>query len=190
MNLRLARSSPLGTFRGRDTSLARRGGCLYLQANDQTQGIPVGAQNKVKKSPYLDLKKFSISLSCTKEREPSACSPMSRESMTVWDSRFQAVTDFRIPGTGFQSLSLELGFWILIVSGFVKLYSGLQSPGFRIFHKKKFPDFGSHRQKSVPHSEIRIPFHGLKLAWQGHKGEGILGRKKNSPSLSLLMPAM
>ena len=60
---------------------------------------------------------------------------MSRESMTIWDSGFHGVTDFRIQGTAFQSLSLELEFWILIVSGFLKLYSGLQSPGFRIsFH--------------------------------------------------------
>ena len=36
-----------------------------------------------------------------------------------------AVTDFRIPCTRFQSLSLELGFWVLIVSGFLKLYSRL-----------------------------------------------------------------
>ena len=73
---------------------------------------------------------------------------MSRESMTVWDSRFQAVTDFRIPGTGFQSLSKELGFWILIVSGLLKLYSGLQRAAQDSrFHKQNFPDFGSHRQK-------------------------------------------
>ena len=72
---------------------------------------------------------------------------MSRESMTVWDSGFHAVTDFRIPGTGFQSLSLELGFWVLIVSGFLKLYTGLQSPGFRI-SQAKFSGF------RIPHNLV------------------------------------
>ena len=114
---------------------------------------------RFKKSPYLDLKKFSIRLSCIKEREPSACSPMSRESMTVWDSRFQAVTDFRIPGTGFQSLSLELGFWILIVSGFLKLHSGLQSPGFRISQK----NFSGFR---IPQAKISSAFRNPdSLSW-------------------------
>ena len=54
---------------------------------------------------------------------------------------------FRIPGTGFQSLSAELGFWIPIVSmipdsGFLELYSGFQSPGFLILRAKisRFPE--------------------------------------------------
>ena len=38
-------------------------------------------------------------------------SPHIRESRTVLDS------GFRIPGTGFQNLSVEFGFWIPIVSG-------------------------------------------------------------------------
>ena len=75
--------------------------------------------------------------------------------MIVWDSRFHAFTDFRIPGTGFQSLSLELGFWILVVSGFLKLYSGLQSPGFRI-PQAKFSGF------RIPQAKIfRIPESGF-----------------------------
>ena len=154
MKLCLPRSSLLGTFRMRDTSLARRDGCIYRPI---TKHMTYLCERKIcfKKSPYLDLKKFSIRLSCTKEREPRACSPMSRESMTVWDSRFHAVTDFRIPGTGFQSLSLELGFWILILSGFLKLYSGLESPGFQISREIRISD---PTGKNSPHSRIRIPF--------------------------------
>ena len=109
---------------------------------------------------------------CTKEREPRTCSAMSRESMTVWDSRFHAITDFRIPDAGFQSLLLELGFWISIVSGFLKLYSGLQSPGFQI---------SDLTDKNFSHSGIQILFHGVKLASQGYKGEGILRRKEEIP---------
>ena len=83
---------------------------------------------------------------------------MSREYMTVWDSGFHAVTDFTIPGTRFQSLSLELGLWILIVSEFLKLYSGLQSPGFRI-PQVKFSGF------RIPQAKIfRIPVSD-SLSW-------------------------
>ena len=43
---------------------------------------------------------------------------------------------FRIPGTGFQSLSVELGFSLNSKrqwdSGFLELYSGFQSTGFQI----------------------------------------------------------
>ena len=51
---------------------------------------------------------------------------------------------FRIPGTGFQSLSVELGFWISIVRGIPdslsELYSGFQNPGFQI----PLPDMGRY----------------------------------------------
>ena len=46
------------------------------------------------------------------------CSPHVRESKTVLDSGFHVVDSrFQIPGTVFQYLSVELGFWTLIVSG-------------------------------------------------------------------------
>ena len=53
------------------------------------------------------------------------CRPMYKEnqdSLGFWISR----SGFQIPNTGFQSLSEELGFWILIVSGIrnLELYSG------------------------------------------------------------------
>ena len=53
------------------------------------------------------------------------CRPMYKEnqdSLGFWISR----SGFRIPDTGFQSLSEELGFWIPIVSGIrnLELYSG------------------------------------------------------------------
>ena len=42
-----------------------------------------------------------------------------RESRTVLDPGFHAVDyGFQIPGTGFQSLSVELGLWISILAGF------------------------------------------------------------------------
>ena len=61
---------------------------------------------------------------------------------------------FRIPGTGFQSLSLELGFWILIVS---RIPNSLNCvPDFRTqdfgFQKYNFPWF------QIPQAKIfRIP---------------------------------
>ena len=53
------------------------------------------------------------------------CRPMCKEnqdSLGFWISR----RGFRIPDTGFQSLSVELGFWIPIVSRIpiFELYSG------------------------------------------------------------------
>ena len=181
MKLCLARSSPLGRFRVRDASLARRDGCICRLI---TKHMAYLCERKkwFKKSPYLGLKKFSIRLACTKEREPRPWSPMSRESMTVWDSRFHAVTDFRIPGTRFQSLSLELGFWVLIVSGFLKLYSRLQSPGFRI-SQVKFSGFRIPRVKIFRIPESGFPFMGWRLLGSCIKGRGYWGEKKKSPSL-------
>ena len=52
-------------------------------------------------------------------------SPHVRESETIFDSGFQSL--------GSRFLSLELGFRIPVVdSGFLKLHSGFQSPGFQI----------------------------------------------------------
>ena len=72
-----------------------------------------------------------------------------RESKTVLDSAFHAVK-FRIPGTGSQSLSVELGLRIAIVCGVPD--SKAQDFG---FHKQFFffKDFGFHKQK------FRIPLH-------------------------------
>ena len=60
---------------------------------------------------------------------------------------------FRIPDTGFQYLSVDLGFWILIVSWVPNSLSCIpdsktQNSG---FHKKNFPDSG-----------MRIPLYGAK----------------------------
>ena len=58
-------------------------------------------------------------------------SPHVRESETIFDSGFQSL--------GSRFLSLELGFRIPVVdSGFLKLHSGFQSPGFQI-SKAKIP---------------------------------------------------
>ena len=82
--------------------------------------------------------------------------PLSR---TVLDFGLHA--RFCIPGTGFQSLSVELGFWIPIVCGipdFFELYwySGFQSPGFQIPRLFQVLDSTS---KNFLDSGIRIPLH-------------------------------
>ena len=81
---------------------------------------------------------------------------------------------FRIPRTGFQSLSVELGFRIPIVLGFLELFSGFLSLGFRFripratisqFPESKFPLTG---HDTVDHQggrerDIRLSLHVLVL---------------------------
>ena len=55
-----------------------------------------------------------------------------QDSLGLWIPR----RGFRILGTGFQYLSVELGFWIPIVSGIPD--SKAQDSG---FHKLKFPGY-------------------------------------------------
>ena len=59
---------------------------------------------------------------------------------------------FQIPGTGVQSLSVELGFWIPIVSGIPDSVSCIPDSKTRDsgFHKQNFPGF-------------RVPLHGVNL---------------------------
>ena len=70
-----------------------------------------------------------------------------QDSLGFWMSR----RGFRIPGTGSQPLSVELRFWIAIVSGIPDSLSRIPIPKPRIpdsigkifldsrFHKQKFP---------------------------------------------------
>ena len=78
-----------------------------------------------------------------------------KESKKVLDSAFHALK-FRIPGTGSQSLSVELGLWIAIVCGV--LDSKAQDFG---FHKQFFfKDFGFHKQNfRIPLHEVINPTH-------------------------------
>ena len=65
---------------------------------------------------------------------------------------------FRIPSTSFQSLSVELGFWIAIFSGFqfpIRLYSGFPSRVFHIPHSK-FSSANGRRFSSLVASEGRF----------------------------------
>ena len=80
---------------------------------------------------------------------------MVRESKQVLDSRFHA-GDF-----GFQALSVELGFRIPIVAGFglLEMFSGFQSPGFRIPQAKFSPQVTDSTSKNFADSGIKIPFH-------------------------------
>ena len=64
---------------------------------------------------------------------------MIQDSLGFWNPH----VGFRIPDTGFQYLSVDLGFWILIVSWVPDSLSCIpdyktQNSG---FHKKKFPGF-------------------------------------------------
>jgi len=70
--------------------------------------------------------------------------------------------EIRIPRTGFQSFSVELGFRIPIVLGFefLELFSGFQSPGFRF----RIPRTTMSR---IP--EFKLPFTGQDTVdhWMG-----------------------
>ena len=69
---------------------------------------------------------------------------------------------FRIPGTGFQSLSVERGLWIWIVSGSPDFLSCV--PNFKAqdsrFHKQNFPRIPDSKSKNFPDSGIPTPLHG------------------------------
>ena len=71
-----------------------------------------------------------------------------QDSLGFWISR----CGFRIPGTGFQFLSVELEFWIPIVSGIPDSLSCIQD--------SKAQDSRFHQQK-FPGSEILTPLHGV-----------------------------
>lgn len=64
---------------------------------------------------------------------------------------------FQIPGTEFQSLSVEFGYWIPIVNGFLESLSC--SPDY------KAPDSDSI-SKIYPDSGIRTPLHGANYSLQ------------------------
>ena len=98
------------------------------------------------------------------ERETSGCeavttrySPHIREFKAVLDSEFLAL-DSGFPGAGFQSLSLELGFWITI-------FSEIPDPGVVFLIPK--PGIQDSKSKRFPDSGIRIPLHGATL-WSGY----------------------
>ena len=60
--------------------------------------------------------------------------------MTALDSGFHS-EDSGLPGTGFQSLSVELGFWIPVVRGIPGSWSRIPDS------KTNFRDSGFHKQK-------------------------------------------
>ena len=82
---------------------------------------------------------------------------------TVLDSGLYA--GFRIPGTGFQSLPVELGFWI----PWALLIFRIPKP--RVPDSKIFSDFGFHKQKfsgfrnsdSLTWSEVKVV--NKKIGW-------------------------
>ena len=83
--------------------------------------IPLYSTDKYQ--PFLTLKSITTLCPWCKEIQ---------ESLGFWTPR----RGFRIPGNRFQSLSAELGFWILIVCGILdslsELNSRFQNPGFQI----------------------------------------------------------
>ena len=89
-----------------------------------------------------------------------ALSPHLRESNVILD--WTPHHGFRIPGTGFPSLSVELGFWIpWAVFRIVKPWipnSTSKSFADSGFHKQNIPDSEFHKQ-NFSNSGIRIPLH-------------------------------
>ena len=74
-----------------------------------------------------------------------------QDSLGFWTPR----RGFRIPGTGFQSLSVKLRFWILIVSGIPD--SKFQYFG---FHRQNFPECRITRAKISRILEPEFPYVG------------------------------
>ena len=89
----------------------------------------------------LDGKFYTLLLSFSCNVSPHVRKP--RNSLGSWIPRHGS----RIPGTGFQSLSVELGNWIPIVSGIPEFLDSKAQDS--EFHKQKF-----HR--------FLIPLHGVK----------------------------
>ena len=77
---------------------------------------------------------------------------------------------FRIPGTGFQSLSVEIGFWIPIVSGIpdhLELYSGFQNTGFLIswIPESEFPYMGRGKEKVEIKTDLNVLSTKFAVFW-------------------------
>ena len=72
-------------------------------------------------------------------------------NLFLWnlDSGFQSLVGFRIPGYGFQSFSVEPGFWIPIFSGVPHNLCCIRipKPGIQDSTSKLFPDSESNKQK-------------------------------------------
>ena len=81
------------------------------------------------------------------------------KSLGLWIPRH----GFRIPGIRFQSLLVELGFRISIVSGILDslCYFPDSKAQNSSFQKQNFPDSWFHRQ-NLPDLGIQTPFHGAK----------------------------
>ena len=73
---------------------------------------------------------------------------------------------FWIPGAGFQSFPVELGFEISFLSRVFELYSEFQSPGFRILQAKiiQIPESGyPYMGRSISQSNIFWPVHAYLI---------------------------
>ena len=70
-----------------------------------------------------------------------------QDSLGFWIPR----REFQIPGTGFQSFSVELGFWIPIL-GF-----GIPKSRIQYFTSKTFPGFRIPQAKIYRIAESRFP---------------------------------
>ena len=80
----------------------------------------------------------------------NSCVPCERiqDSLGFWIPH----CGFRIPGTGFQYLSVELGFWIAMISGIPDSLSCIPD--------SKTQDSGFHKQNYIQDSRFRILLHG------------------------------
>ena len=71
-----------------------------------------------------------------------------QDSLGFWIPR----CGFQIPGTGFQYLSVELGFWIAMISGIPDSLSCIPD--------SITQDSGFHKQNHIQDSRFRILLHG------------------------------
>ena len=88
---------------------------------------------------------------------------MSTESPHVRESKMVPRQGFRIAGTGFHSLSVELGFWIPIASGipdfFMSCISDSTSKFFSDFGRFHKPNFsGFQNPDSLTWGELNVSF--------------------------------
>ena len=97
---------------------------------------------------------------------------------------------FRIPGTEFQYLSVELGFWIPVVTGIpnsLSCNSGFQRTGFRM-PQTKFSRILDSVSKNLPDSLTSTALHNLFRMFLPYSSNKNILRCQNPRNESVLYP--
>ena len=86
----------------------------------------------------------------------------------------------------YDSSSVELGFWILIVIGIPDSLSFIPYPKASDsgIHMQKFPDSRFHYKKNVPDFGIHIPLHGATCSSGSDRRMWACGAKSKTPFIS------